>query len=157
MARLVVLSFEDNEAAEQWVSETQDHDGRFLTGPEYGEIESSFDVVGFFALPTQFCDGQCYVEKDGRGPKFVQGEKYGWWVCLICHKPLDHKALYRQVIAHARNLLPERTAEPSVMPWDPCWGKFRKQRIFPAQAERMRAPYNLGSRRYGRFAFELEL
>lgn len=174
MARYVVLSFEDNEEAESFIERVScyqheatcncmqpDHEGEHCDCDPQEPVQ----VVSMLAQPTQFCDGNCYKEKDGRGPKFVQGQKYGWWVCTVCHKPLPHPALYRPVIAYGTNLLPEEVVQEQgieerkggLMPFDPGWGRYRGQRLFPREAERMREPYLRGSQRWGRFAFELSL
>jgi hypothetical protein len=77
MARMVVLYFEDNEAAEKVVDGFQRGDYSHLQVPmEFTNI----GVVGMYAIPTKFCD--CKVLQ--RGYHIVRGEKFGWRLHREC-------------------------------------------------------------------------
>lgn len=96
MARYVVLSVDNNDKVDR------------LLGiiPQGVGIE----VEGVFAKPTIFCPGSgkggCSQGK--RYHSWVQGQKYGWWVCAVCHKPsgvVHPEKRMRQVISQGTNLL----------------------------------------------------
>lgn len=99
--RYVVLSIEDNDTAESFAND-------LLTASTRGMpfVPQEADVIGMFAVPTQYCD-----PTDGhRGKKtqaaWTRGKKYGWWVCGACKKPT--KAWARNMnalMSSARNLL----------------------------------------------------
>lgn len=88
MARAVVLLFEDNEACEAWVEESQENDGRFMVGGgEDGPThQGSFKVVGLYPIPTMICT--CDAPPGGK--RIVRGAKLGWWVHNTCGKPVSN-------------------------------------------------------------------
>jgi hypothetical protein len=104
----VVLSFDDNEAAEHFVTDPFLHFGG--------------DVEGLFAKPTQFCgSGGCST---GRVKAFVRGKKFGWWVCSNCKKPTGvgtPSQMMRHVISQAVDLAPEAIQAPASV-WTRGWG-----------------------------------
>lgn len=119
MARLVVLSFEDNEEAEAFIKNEN----------QTPEAVWDLKVEGAFAMPTQFCpssgSGGCSPSKRVRG--WVRGKKYGWWVCAICKKPsgfsgTGSKELWRRVVAQGVNLLKEITEQDIATIHDEGWG-----------------------------------
>jgi hypothetical protein len=81
--RYIVLAIEDNEVAEQLVTDVANN--------FYGDIRrlpEEASIVGMFAVPTKFCDDEPVGH---RGKKtqagWTRGKKYGWWVCGSCKKP----------------------------------------------------------------------
>ena len=114
MARYVVLSFEDNEEADMFVASTI----AFLPASNASddpEIARTVEVVGLYAQPTQFCDlphtKAEWKEYESKHAKqaWTRGAKYGWIICVICHKPsgkhLPPDGLARVIISRAVNLL----------------------------------------------------
>lgn len=114
MARYVVVSFDSNELADRFVEQ----------GVQHGVIEA------LIAKPTLFCPntnaGGCATGR--RVKAFTRGKKWGWWVCLVCKKPvgLRPQKLMYQVISQARNLLPDAPSEVNSV-WDAGWGTFGRQ------------------------------
>src|SRR5690348_2365887 len=96
MARYVVLSFDDNEEAERFTRDVQAYN--------QGTVE------GIFAKPTLFCPGSgaggCAQGKRYRA--WVQGQKWGWWVCTVCHRPsgaMSEEKRMRATISQGTNIL----------------------------------------------------
>lgn len=140
MARIVVLQFEDNSDADEFIKE---HD-ELMYYPEgsMGGVSNDAvmiyagEVVGVFAMPTQFCansgSGGCSTNKRIRA--WSRGKKFGWWVCSICKKPSnfvpperrERPELWRRVISQGVNLLfaPEDQSPESVH--DEGWGAYRE-------------------------------
>ena len=89
MARLVCLFIEDNEAAEAFVKETEENEGRFLcVDPDEPNDSESVKAgvmipVAMFAVPTQFCE----CEKVDKMP-ITRGANLGWWIHRGCNKPI---------------------------------------------------------------------
>lgn len=110
MARLVVLSFDDNEDAEDFIKDVQFQDGTVFTYPEGSNDAESYstEVVGLFAKPTVFCDpGDGHKGKKTQAG-WTRGKKYGWWVCGACKKPsVLWGKKFECVIGNGRNLLPD--------------------------------------------------
>ena len=77
MAMLVMVSFEDDEAALSFVENVQDNS--LLQGAE---------VKALYRMPTMFHE-PFETHSGGRvqGNSFTKGQKYGWWVCSVCKKP----------------------------------------------------------------------
>lgn len=92
MARYVVLHFEDNEQAEEFVEEAR----------------ISLDVRALVPAPTEFC----HCGSLGGLIGWTKGAKFGWWVCSDCKRPGTRwgKA-YRAVIAASVNLLEGKDQE----------------------------------------------
>jgi hypothetical protein len=106
MARYVVLSFDDNDLADDFVIE---------------QLQDGTTVEGVFAKPTQFCEaGGCGT---GRIKAFVRGRKFGWWVCSNCHKPsgVGKERLMHHVVSQGVNLLPDIKQAPASI-WTRGWG-----------------------------------
>jgi hypothetical protein len=80
VARLVVLEFDDDEAAERFV----DHMGNRMgaTALNAASIALAYsDVIRVVAKPTRFC-------KCKNPQKFVQTKRFGWRVHEACMKPV---------------------------------------------------------------------
>lgn len=107
MARYVVLSFDGNKDAEDFVEKQI----RTKWGlEERGDVEYAKtlpEVEALIAKPTMFClEPNKHRERSGGRSGWTQGKKYGWWVCGVCKKPTK---LWGQhlgsVISQSRNLL----------------------------------------------------
>jgi len=84
MARYVVLYFEDNTQAEEYVES-----GLHATDPD------AYYIVAMFGVPTQFCEcpkidppGTVGGRQGGRS--IARGAKLGWWVHAACGKPTQY-------------------------------------------------------------------
>lgn len=93
MARFVVLSFDNNEEAEDFTKALSDgtifytkpHDDRDY---QLVELKGAAEALGLFMKPTQFCT--CVPTGNSAQAKkkpFSQGKKYGLWV-HTCGKPI---------------------------------------------------------------------
>ena len=146
MARYVVLSFEDNDEADDFVKAVQsrgDYPGEAgcvaslhaRSDRDDPEIYVSAELEGVFAKPTLFCEGNFSSGCGGTRGKFGRywgiSKKYGWRVCLTCAKPAKPirgpENLMRNVITHAKNLLftsplAQTAGEPHVT--DAGWGQY---------------------------------
>lgn len=100
MARYVLLSFDSNVEAEQYVRE--------LAGAE-SPLSDNSSIVGVFGKPTQFCDTATHPHATTRRVNgFTRGTRFGWWVCAHCSKPKKAWASnLSAVLSQARNLLDE--------------------------------------------------
>lgn len=104
MARIVVLSFEDNEEAEAFADAV-----KFYVADRMTNQRRVFpEVLGLFAYPTLFCEssgsGGCRVS-GRRVAGWTRGLKYGWWVCAVCKKPsgFNKDSLFRSVVSQGVN------------------------------------------------------
>lgn len=107
MARLVLLSFKDNGAAEEFVRQAVSPDGIGLS--------SDTHVEWIIARPVSHC--QCdmpgpkqparKLRKKGEG--WTQGKRFGWWLHPACGRV--SKMVKERFVAHLTNgyfdLLPE--------------------------------------------------
>lgn len=93
MARYILISFEDNNEAEDFVNSALDK-GILVVGGRTGTSQWRVypDVWGMYFKPTQFC------ECPQPGPKQSRGARYGLWIDA-CGKPI------RGHTQHPRNLL----------------------------------------------------
>jgi hypothetical protein len=138
MARYVVLEFDDNNAAEQFVAFHQMHERDEAVQALLGLALSK--VVALIAKPTMFCTCTS-VKKRG----WVRGKKWGWYVCNQCGKPSrpeTEEKLLRHVVSQARNLLTQPLVDPPVVAadnyppsdvasiWDEGWGAGSKGRLW---------------------------
>lgn len=87
MARYVLLSFDSNNEADEFINAVSVEGGIFFMGKDthfkHIDPEKTF-VRGLWAKPTQFC------ECSGSGAKregYARGQKFGWWVHNACGKP----------------------------------------------------------------------
>src|SRR6266498_2578444 len=98
MARLVVLRFEDDNMAEDFL--------RPSIMRKYGEkSEYSYTVEMMVQTPTQFCS--CAYRGDG----WRRGDKRGWWIHASCGKPsVGWGENPRAVISEAKDLLEKESA-----------------------------------------------
>lgn len=96
MARYVLVEFDDNDEADNFVQILNggDFDGHTATASP-----GSMRVRAVWFKPTKFCD--CKDISNGEG----RGKKYGMWAHKTCGKPR------KGVCQHPRNLL-----EPADMP-----------------------------------------
>lgn len=78
MAKYVLLSFDSDQDADEFVNIVQE--GEYPSSPNtrVGEVHA------IFKKPTQFC--QCTREQR-RGKVLQTGAKFGWLVCGNCYKP----------------------------------------------------------------------
>lgn len=107
MARAVVLYFESNTDADDFVKE-------YDAGTKFGDDELKGwvdEIIGVYPVPTQFCDPSTPEHrgkgKTGRG--YGRGTKFGWWVCHVCAKPYKARnleSLVRAVVSQAVDFLP---------------------------------------------------
>jgi hypothetical protein len=97
MAVFVVLSFEDEEVAKEYV---KDHFENYVNEDDACVMEM------VIKKPTQFCECTASsTQKKG----FVRGMKYGWWVHSDCGKPTKAWAegyFHGWELALGTNLLP---------------------------------------------------
>lgn len=99
MARYIVLRVESPSTADKLME-------RF-------EPVEAIEVVGLFAAPSKFCEGDC--DNEGRS---VRSKKYGTWHCPVCKLP---KSTARQT---PRNLLQDidlhpRFSDMTLSVWEP--------------------------------------
>lgn len=73
MAKYVLLAFDSDTEANEFVEAVQDRTSR-----------EEFTVRGVWKKPTKFCECTSGNIKQ-RG--WTRGKKFGWWVCDRCHKP----------------------------------------------------------------------
>lgn len=94
MARLVVLRFENDEEAEQ-----------FITQVKRGVMAASCTTEMMVQTPTLFCN--CAYRGDG----WRRGEKRGWWVHAGCGKPsVGWGENPRAVLSEANDFLEKKSA-----------------------------------------------
>jgi hypothetical protein len=86
MAKYVLLAFDSDADADAFVADTMSEG--YVYGGAGGHLENLSEVRctvrGVWKKPTQFC--QC-VGGRKMSRSFTRGLKYGWWVCVTCHKP----------------------------------------------------------------------
>src|SRR3954465_9262450 len=80
MAKYVLVAFDDDNVADQFVKEFDPN------GYVPGDLGLPGRVVAEFKKPTQFC--RCTPEQK-RGTVGVTGSKFGWFVCGRCKKPKE--------------------------------------------------------------------
>lgn len=114
MARYVVLSFEDNDAAVRFADGVTANnviiDERIYPDSTVFEVEAT--VIGVYGQPTLFCEGhpkEPHASSNRRTRAWVMGGKYGWLVCTTCHKPAGKNyvpdLLAKVTLKTAKNLL----------------------------------------------------
>lgn len=93
MARLVVLRFEDDEQATEFVEVNR------VIIPHKSHYANA-TVEGMFQTPTKFCD--CPYRGDG----WRRSEKHGWWLHFGCGRPsIGWSENIRAVISEGHDLL----------------------------------------------------
>lgn len=105
MARLVVLEFDDDQAADRFVAHMANRMGAGALNQASVAIAYS-SVVGVFARPTKFC--KC---KNPNSKNFTKSAKFGWWIHKPCSKPLPmwgEPSAFQKLISSAYNLLPRK-------------------------------------------------
>lgn len=102
MARYVLVAFDDNEDAEQFLLNFE------ASSENYGYKGT---IRSVYAKPTIYCD--CSVQgKRGEGG-FTRGKKYGWWVHSSCGKPTKAWADGHDWFVHLGvNLIPKSAEAP---------------------------------------------
>lgn len=103
MARYVLVEFDDNTVAEEFVESLKINGGTYYRGADehmHDVDPEKARVRAFFAKPTQFCD--CKPPSD-RQPL---SKNYQWRVCPKCNKPI------RGQWQHPRNLLDPLGIDP---------------------------------------------
>lgn len=100
MARLVILEFESDEAAERFV----DHMGNRMGADTLNQASIAIayaDVTHVFAKPTKFC--KC---KNPRN--FVRTKRFGWRIHEACKKPRPLTGTaFKVFLFDANNLIDE--------------------------------------------------
>jgi hypothetical protein len=125
MAKYILLSFDDNEKAEGFITACQETGitAQVRHEPENPEHGSALlwehftpDVRAVYQMPTKFCT--CL----GGKKTFTRGKKYGWWVHADCGKPTQAWATGSHWFqALGRNLLPKTPQAPEYR-GDGNWG-----------------------------------
>jgi hypothetical protein len=118
MARYVVLSFENDSEANQFVDSIEDG-GRVQVQPAgtFGGVDTlEFNEAKLVALtmkPTLFCE--CKMQgKTLYG--WSKGKKWGLWIHAKCGKPsLRWGSSYKAIIGSAKNLLDEEAPNPMAL------------------------------------------
>jgi len=125
MARYVVLSFDDDTTADEFVAAVQENGILGHVSNESGFMKHFAPVVrAMFQRPTKFCD--C-ASRGGniKARGFTRGKKYGWWVCNACKKPTVGWAQGQEWFRFlGRNLLPVSPQAPEYR-GDGTWGAPR--------------------------------
>lgn len=86
MARHIVVSFEDNNDAEQFIAALKTEGAVFFQDDKqhFKNINTEkTSILGVFAKPTKFC--QCPYTED---MKTVRSANYGWYIHNVCNMPI---------------------------------------------------------------------
>lgn len=88
MARYVVVEFDDNGVADEFVQLIAD---RNKQSRKQGEPLGG-RIVGVFVKPGKTCECSDrnranYGDKNWKHAAIARGEKFGWWVCTRCNRP----------------------------------------------------------------------
>lgn len=163
MARYVLVAFDQDKDAEEFVQSVGRRGGFFFLGtdghfrtanvPEDPTTSNAF-VRGVWQKPTKFCDCQPSSKKQDRG--YSRSKKYSWWVHKDCGKPTKLWASGEHFFySLGRNLLPVSTEAPEWRGegvhghnWDEAtkqWIHHETGKIWnPGEAlERLRTQYGL--------------
>lgn len=76
MARYVVVEFDDNAQADEFVRRVNSNPDR------------KFRVPWVFAKPTKYCECPSTGTRSSDPIRVVRGDKWGWWVCSKCHRAM---------------------------------------------------------------------
>lgn len=106
MTHLVVLEFDDDEAARRFVDHMGNRSG--ATALNQASIAMAYsDLKYVFKIPTKFCE--CNVPNSAPKGTYGLGKKYGWWVHKKCGRPAKRpwgtERGVRQLLFSARNLV----------------------------------------------------
>lgn len=88
MARIVILHFDDNAKAEEFVQDIQAGGG--VSDTFAGQVERfKCEPLAMYAVPSQFCNCGPDWERvqKGKPSRRVRGKRWGWWVDPRCGKP----------------------------------------------------------------------
>lgn len=88
MARLMLVSVDDNEKALKLMARLDGVDG--------------VKTIGLYGQPTQFCDGTC--QAGNMNAKSVHGKKFGWRMCPVCRKTKTTTFGYLRNLLEMENL-----------------------------------------------------
>lgn len=131
MARVVLLSFTSNEAAEAFVRMTAES-GLGVQIGEDGMTRVEATVEAVVGRPVNWC--KCALNPDtssrrrrgrkslskGRSFGWSRGKTYGWWLCPTCHRPsrpiVEH--FITTMLAGNNDLLP-KILDPEQNPISP--------------------------------------
>lgn len=106
MARVVLLEFEDDGAAERFVDHMSNRNGAGALNQASIAIAYS-SVTHVFAKPVNFC--KCNLPNKTPKGTFGKGKKFGWWVHKKCGRPLERpwgtETGLRTLLYYGRNLL----------------------------------------------------
>lgn len=86
MARHIVISFDDNDDAEQFIEALKVDGAVFFqdSSQHFKNVDPmTCTVIGVYAKPTQFC--QCTYADD---MPTARSKNYGWYVHTVCKKPI---------------------------------------------------------------------
>jgi hypothetical protein len=112
MARAVLLTFRDNQAAEAFVKKLWAEQDPFASGEQYTEVgflaASSAKIEWMLAQPLAAC--KCSGKRvSGNKFGYKKTKRFGWWVHAACNKPT--KLIIRTFIENLKNghndILPE--------------------------------------------------
>jgi hypothetical protein len=117
MARVIVLSFEDNESAEMFAK------ALLREGPTAGRpfVPPSAKIEAMIARPTAGCRGPHRIPgkiKSEHG--FSRTKRFGWFVCGQCKKPAQAVVdrFIENMLGGSNDLLPEVLgSEPKQPRW----------------------------------------
>lgn len=108
MARVVVLKFDEDDAANRFVEHMSNRMGAGALNQASVAIAYA-DVTHVFKVPTKFCE--CNVPLSAPKGTYGLGKKWGWWVHKGCGRPAPRpwstERGFRQLLFSARNLLDE--------------------------------------------------
>lgn len=118
MARYVLVAFDDDKVANEFVQAVERPGGFFFLGTDghFRTVNVSDEpgkafVRGVWQKPTKFCDCQPSGRKQERG--YTRGKKYSWWVHKDCGKPTSLWASGEHFFySLGRNLLPVSSNAP---------------------------------------------
>lgn len=85
MAMLVLLSFEDDEAALKFTEAALDEKVFIADARSNMSRMRDLEPQALYKMPTMWCPSHSGLKKTEAG--FTKGIKYGWWVCAHCGKP----------------------------------------------------------------------
>jgi hypothetical protein len=133
MAKYVLLAFDDDAEADQFVEDIQGEAVLAWTPDRQGHTVHA-QVRGIYKKPTKFC--QCGSKTKAYG----RSRKYGWWCCADCGKPKEAWATGDHWHgAIGTNLLPLSDAAPEYrgQPFEKEWLAMSQKRAI-AQYEEAR-------------------
>ena len=115
MARIVILSFDDNSAAERYVRDVVGDEGVSVRSedPDLYTEYAKATVEAVIAQPTRPCRCAVVPQRGRRRGKretgWVRSRHFGWWICVRCNKPTKEviKHFITGMLHGCNDLLPE--------------------------------------------------